>query len=243
MPLGRNKGGGVGRRPTPGDIRPKGIPTRRPVILRTSAFRSGRKRPLLRRPDAACDSLRPMSAESLPLFPLHTVLLPGAALGLRVFEPRYLDLVRECGRSGGGFGICLILDGEESGAPATPAAFGTEALIEDFGTGDDGLLTLQVRGARRFHVQNTRVRDNGLMVADVAWCDDTDVDELRPQHGLLAMVLERILDQVGGEHAQAPASMLDDASWIRSDEHTSELQSLMRISYAVFCLQKKKKIT
>src|SRR3546814_14129718 len=52
------------------------------------------------------------------------------------------------------------------------------------------------------------------MVADVAWCDDTDVDELRPQHGLLAMVLERILDQVGGEHEQAPASMLDDASWI-----------------------------
>src|SRR3546814_9143512 len=95
MPLGRNKGGGVGRRPTPGDIRPKGIPTRRPVILRTSAFRSGRKRPLLRRPDAACDSLRPMSAESLPLFPLHTVLLPGAALGLRVFEPRYLDRSEE----------------------------------------------------------------------------------------------------------------------------------------------------
>src|SRR3546814_3515166 len=138
----------------------------------------------LRRADARCVSLPPMSAESLPLFPLHTVLLPGAALGLRVFEPRYLDLVRECGRSGGGFGSCLILNGEVSGAPATPAASGTEALIEDFGTGDDGLLTLQVRGARRFHVQNTRVRDNGLMVADVAWCDDTDVDELRPQHGL-----------------------------------------------------------
>src|SRR3546814_14429606 len=59
----------------------------------------------LRRADARCVSLPPMSAESLPLFPLHTVLLPGAALGLRVFEPRYLDLVRECGRSGGGFGI------------------------------------------------------------------------------------------------------------------------------------------
>ena len=36
-----------------------------------------------------------MTAESLSLFPLHTVLLPGAALGLRVFEPRYLDLVRD----------------------------------------------------------------------------------------------------------------------------------------------------
>jgi Lon protease-like protein len=152
-------------------------------------------------------------AQPLALFPLHTVLLPGAALGLRVFEPRYLDLVRECGRSGAGFGVCLILDGEEAGAPATPAAFGTEALIEDFGT-DDGLLTLRVRGARRFHVDRTRVRDNGLVVADVRWRDDTDVDELRPQHGLLATVLERILAQVGGEHASAPASRLDDAAWI-----------------------------
>src|SRR3546814_16959878 len=34
-----------------------------------------------------------------------------------------------------------------------------------------------------------------------------------------------------------------DRSWgIRSEEHTSELQSLMRISYAVFCLKKKKRI-
>jgi len=155
-----------------------------------------------------------MPADALPLFPLHTVLLPGAPLGLRVFEPRYLDLVRECGRGGGGFGICLILDGEETGAPATPAAFGTEALIEDFGTGDDGLLTLQVRGARRFHVRRTRVRDNGLLVADVDWREDSDADELRPQHGLLAMVLERILEQVGGEHARAKAARFDDAAWI-----------------------------
>ena len=45
--------------------------------------------------------------QTLPLFPLHAVLLPGAPLGLRVFEPRYLDLVAECGRKGSGFGICL----------------------------------------------------------------------------------------------------------------------------------------
>src|SRR3546814_13882872 len=89
----------------------------------------------LRRADARCVSLPPMSAESLPLFTLHTVLLPGAVLGLRVFEPRYLDLVRECGRSGGGFGICMDLDGEGTGAPAEPAACGTEGLREEFGPG------------------------------------------------------------------------------------------------------------
>lgn len=41
----------------------------------------------------------------LPLFPLPSVLLPGAAMGLRVFERRYLDLVRESGRTGSSFGV------------------------------------------------------------------------------------------------------------------------------------------
>jgi Lon protease-like protein len=63
-------------------------------------------------------------------------------------------------------------------------------------------------------VLRTRVRDNGLMVADIAWRGDLDADELRPQHGLLAMVLERVLEQAGGEHAQAPMSRFDDAAWI-----------------------------
>lgn len=151
---------------------------------------------------------------SLALFPLHTVLLPGAALGLRVFEPRYLDMVRDCSRNQEGFGVCLILDGQEAGAAATPASFGTEARIEDFGTGSDGLLTLQVRGQRRFHARRTRVRDNGLVVADVEWCDADADDALRPQHGLLSTVLRKILDQVGGEHASAPQARFDDAAWV-----------------------------
>ena len=155
-----------------------------------------------------------MSTDSLPLFPLHTVLLPGAELGLRIFETRYLDLVRECGRSGRGFGVCLIIDGDEAGEPATSAAYGTEALIEDFGTGDDGLLTLSVRGGRRFHVQRTRVRDNGLVVADVEWCVPDGEDALQPQHGLLATVLERLFDKVGGEHAMASATKIDEAAWV-----------------------------
>ena len=57
----------------------------------------------------------PIASPTLALFPLRTVLVPGATLGLRVFEPRYLDLVRECGHSGEGFGVCLILQGREAG--------------------------------------------------------------------------------------------------------------------------------
>ncbi|MCM2355672.1 MAG: peptidase S16, partial [Arenimonas sp.] len=56
-----------------------------------------------------------MVLTELPLFPLGQVLFPGGGLGLRIFEPRYLDLVKRCGRSGEGFGICLILAGREVG--------------------------------------------------------------------------------------------------------------------------------
>ncbi|RNF81897.1 LON peptidase substrate-binding domain-containing protein [Montanilutibacter psychrotolerans] len=178
---------------------------------------------------------RQTPSESLGLFPLHAVLLPGASLGLRVFEARYLDLVRECGRHGRGFGICLILAGDEAGDPATAAAFGTEALIEDFGQGDDGLLTLRVRGARRFHVRRVRVRDNGLQVAEVEWCDEASDEPVLPEHGLLASMLEHVLERTGGEHAAAPRARFDDAAWVgwRLAEllplHDSQRQALLQV--------------
>ncbi|MBN6152102.1 LON peptidase substrate-binding domain-containing protein [Xanthomonas sp. AmX2] len=151
---------------------------------------------------------------ALPLFPLHSVLLPGASIKLRVFERRYLDLVRECGRNGGGFGVCLILDGSETGAPAVPAAFGTEARIVDFDVGADGVLVLSLRGARRFHVLRSRVRDNGLVVGDVQWCEPDSDDELLPQHALLATVLDSILDQAADVYPVAGPRLLDQAGWV-----------------------------
>jgi len=107
----------------------------------------------------------------IPLFPLNTVLFPGGLLSLRVFERRYLDLVRDCARTGGGFGVCLILHGRESGEPAVPAAIGTLANIVDFYTETGGLLGICVRGSRRFHVERSRVRDNGLAHGEVAYSE------------------------------------------------------------------------
>lgn len=151
---------------------------------------------------------------SLPLFPLHGVLVPGAALDLRIFERRYLDMVGECGRNGSGFGICLILEGNEAGTPATPLAFGTEAVIEDFGNTPEGLLSLRVRGRRRFHVLRTRVRDTGLIVADIEWRDDVaPSSRLRPEHALLAELLRRILLQVDAGHVDPDPALFDDAAW------------------------------
>lgn len=150
----------------------------------------------------------------LPLFPLHTVLVPGGSLVLKVFETRYLDMIRECGRTGSGFGVCLILAGQEAGLPATPASVGTEARIEDFGSTEAGLLTLRVRGGRRFRVLHTAVRPNGLIEADVQWFDADPDDELRPEHALLGSVLQQVVEKVGGEYEQVPPSRFDDAAWV-----------------------------
>jgi Lon protease-like protein len=152
--------------------------------------------------------------QSLGLFPLQTVLMPGSTLGLRIFESRYLDLVRECSRSGDGFGICLVLKGSEAGAPAVPVAFGTEARIEDFGASEQGLLTLRVRGARRFRVLQTRVRDNGLLVGEVDWRVDDPVLPLQPQHALLATLLQRIVEKAGTAELGIDEERFDDTAWV-----------------------------
>ncbi|NIJ68908.1 LON peptidase substrate-binding domain-containing protein [Xanthomonas sp. 60] len=151
---------------------------------------------------------------TLPLFPLHAVLLPGATLGLRVFERRYLDMLRESSRTGSGFGVCLILEGPEAGAAAVPAAYGVQAVVEDFDMGADGVLQLRLRGGRRFHVTHTRVRDNGLVMAEVSWCSPELDDELRPEHALLATVLEAIVEQAGSLYAAPTPIQMDQAAWV-----------------------------
>jgi hypothetical protein len=150
----------------------------------------------------------------LPLFPLSTVLFPGGRLDLRVFERRYLDLVRDCTRSGSGFGVCLIVRGREAGAPATPAAFGTVARIVDFATLPDGLLGIVTRGHERFHVERTRVRDNGLVIGHVELLPDDPVQPVPPEYGLLAQIAQRLADQIGGELAQAEQARFDDSAWV-----------------------------
>jgi Lon protease-like protein len=155
-----------------------------------------------------------MQKRDIPLFPLRTVLFPGGELRLRIFEPRYLDMVRQCSREGIPFGISLILDGDEVGSPALPAAIGTTARIADFYTSPEGLLGLCVRGEQRFRVRQTRMRDTGLIIGEVEELAVFEPEQLAPQHGLLAVLLERLLEHVGGPHSDAGKAEFDDAHWV-----------------------------
>jgi Lon protease-like protein len=150
----------------------------------------------------------------IPLFPLNTVLFPGGPLSLRIFERRYLDLVRDCARNGSGFGVCLILHGSEAGETTAPAAVGTLARIVDFCTLPDGLLGISAEGGERFHVDSSRVRDNGLAHGTVRFWPDEPAVCLPPEFGLLATILERLLEQPGSAFAKADRCCFDDASWV-----------------------------
>jgi len=159
--------------------------------------------------------------KAIPLFPLNAVLFPGGPLALRIFEQRYIDLVRDCTRRDCGFGVCLILKGLEAGEPAVPAAVGTLARITDFYTLPDGLLGIRAEGSERFQVTTTRVRDNGLVHGEVRFWPDEPVVSVPPEHGLLATILERLFEQIGGPFAKADRACYDNASWVgfRLAEH------------------------
>lgn len=155
-----------------------------------------------------------MAGDHLPLFPLSSVLFPEGFLSLRIFERRYLDLVRDCARDAAGFGVCLIVGGREAGEAAVPAAIGTLARITDFHTSPDGLLGIHASGHERFRVLATRVRDNGLIHGDVEFLPAENMVEVPPDYGLLATILERLHEQVGGEYARVDRKRYDDASWV-----------------------------
>src|SRR5215213_566751 len=99
-----------------------------------------------------------------PLFPLNTVIFPGGMLPLRIFEPRYLDMVSNCLRNDTGFGVCLIKRGRETGQPAEIFTIGTLCKIVDWATLPDGLLGVTAQGERKIKVMASRVQSDHLLV-------------------------------------------------------------------------------
>ena len=101
------------------------------------------------------------------MFPLNAVLFPGGTLSLRVFEQRYMTLVKDCFKQESTFGICLIAEGAEVGAPAQPHAVGTEARIVAWDMTQPGILNITVRGEDRFRVLTSEADREGLLHARV----------------------------------------------------------------------------
>jgi Lon protease-like protein len=108
----------------------------------------------------------------LPLFPLGAVLFPGARMALRVFEPRYVDLVRDSLKQNAPFGIIHIREGREVVLPGDDPMprlmpIGTFARIVDWDAMPNGMLGIIVEGESRFRLLGAQQQQNFLIIGDV----------------------------------------------------------------------------
>jgi uncharacterized protein len=152
------------------------------------------------------------AAVSIALFPLNIVLFPQGSLPLRIFETRYVDMVRNCMRHDQRFGVVLIRAGNEVG-PAETFDVGTMAKIVDFHQLSDGFLGLSCVGEQRFRILSRSRQDDGLNLAQVEWLTAEPTVPLPPRHAQLAELLKSVLPQLG-EVYTGIAMHLDDAAWV-----------------------------
>ncbi len=185
----------------------------------------------------------------LPLFPLKTVLFPGGVLLLRVFETRYVDMVRACMKTESPFGVVAIRSGTEVGKAAEPYTVGTHAHIVEWDMLELGVLLLQTRGGARFRILETRVQNNQLLEArtEAIHSDETNLaanseNALTVCSHVLRVVMDELLERAtadAGSHFVQPfpePHQLDHAGWVANRwcemlpiEH-DEKQSLLEIT-------------
>jgi len=151
--------------------------------------------------------------QRIPIFPLGTVLFPGSVLPLRIFEVRYMDMARACLRDSTPFGVCLIREGSEVGAPAVPEPVGCAARIAECDVEELGILKVRAEGLERFRIVSTEVNRQGLIVGEV---EDIDPEAPQPEAAGLAesaRFLEKAIVGIGEERFARPFRF-DDASWV-----------------------------
>ncbi len=164
-----------------------------------------------------------LTLQSLPLFPLSTVLFPGGLLSLRVFEVRYLDMIAKCRKAGAPFGVVSLTQGNEVRQPGTTEAFaqvGTLATLVDVENPQPGLMLVRATGAQRFRITASDQLKHGLWVADVERLTaDVAVpvpEDLQP----VANALQRLIQSLEMRADAAnplpllPPWKLDDCGWV-----------------------------
>lgn len=147
----------------------------------------------------------------LPLFPLPLVLNPGGELSLKIFEPRYLDMVRNCARQQSPFGICALVT-HQSSDHRNISAIGCAAKIVDFDTLPNGLLGIEVVGLERFRLLGVRTQPDGLCIGDIEGIQPEPVLPVPAEFGLLAEIVAGILS--GSRKHALGRDQLDNASWV-----------------------------
>jgi uncharacterized protein len=157
-------------------------------------------------------------AETLPLFPLGTVLMPGASLPLHIFEPRYrqltVDLVTET-LPERRFGVVAIRQGWETEVLRSDQLHevGCSAVVEQVKRLPDGRFDLVARGDQRFRLLDVDSTSAPYLFARVEWMPDSDPP------ADLALSAPMLADVARAAHGRYRDAALRRAEWMKPIEH------------------------
>ena len=157
---------------------------------------------------------------NIPLFPLHSVLFPGGRLPMRIFEQRYMDMIKVCMKESSSFGICLIATGDEVATagqkPATPENVGTLAHIADWDMQQLGVLNIVAQGGERFQLRKHWAEPSGLLRGEVELIEAQAVIPVPGAYARLVPLLRAIIENMAAAAPNAPAKphRFFDAGWL-----------------------------
>lgn len=173
-----------------------------------------------------------LTAFSIPLFPLGTVLFPGGVLPLRIFEVRYLDMISKCHRSGSPFGVVTLTQGVEVQKPGVsdllggnfkPEAFhpvGTLAVIDEFSMPQPGLIIIRCTGTERFRTASSDRLNTGLWFASATALPDDMVVEIPPDLARVSSALGELIAKLTASELPKdqipvqPPYRFNDCGWV-----------------------------
>lgn len=143
----------------------------------------------------------------IPLFPLNTVLFPGGVLPLKVFETRYMDMLRECMKhQQQQFGVVLIKSGQEVGAAAEPEDFGCLTQIVEWDMQDLGVMMLRTVGSQRFRILQRRVLADRRQEAQIELIAADRPGKPDQIHLECAALLKLVIDDINTQGRSAHGS-------------------------------------
>ena len=140
------------------------------------------------------------------------MLFPGGPLPLRIFEPRYLDMISRCMKADAPFGVVLIRDGSEAGL-ATTHTVGTLARVTDWYQGSDGILGVTAVGEQRFRLLAAERQRDGLNIGEVELLPDAASFSLPAEYQGTVSILANVMDELGILY-EGIDRRYDDTAWV-----------------------------
>ncbi len=145
---------------------------------------------------------------TLPLFPIDLYLLPEGIGKLKIFEPRYLRLVKlALAEPKNSFGLCMRINNDL-------CKFGTRVAITDFDRLTDGSLSITIQGIEKFIIDHHWKGKDGLRFGEVKMIPNWHKTDIEGEDRHIAESLKAIFQEYPEYAYHYPSPNFQDMTWI-----------------------------